>query len=109
MTWIKGQSGNPSGKAKSIRTKSTEALRRVLARAITINLRTVVDDLKSLEPKDRLNVITRLLPYVLPTAEFDLNKMSEKDLDILIAKLREKEVTNSPKTPERIGASFVIN
>jgi hypothetical protein len=75
MVWVKGQSGNPTGKARNVRTKGTEALRKVLARAITLNFRTLADDLKKLDAKDRLNVITRLLPYVMPAAEFDLNKM----------------------------------
>jgi hypothetical protein len=56
--------------------------------------------LKKLDAKDRLNVITRLLPYVMPAAEFDLNKMSESDLDVLIERLKDKSL------PKRQNLTF---
>jgi hypothetical protein len=63
MVWVKGQSGNPTGKARNVRTKGTEALRKVLARAITLNFRTLADDFEKTGRKGQAecyNTVTAL-------------------------------------------------
>ena len=108
MRFEKGVSGNIKGRPKKV-PLTTEQIRELIKDTLAGLAKDLSKDMKTLRPKDRLILFEKLLRYVLPGPEFDLSKLSDKDLDLLIEKLKAKEVTNSPKTPERIGSPFVIN
>jgi len=66
MAFKKGESGNPAGRKKGSANKVTANTRQVLERIVNDEIANAPALLESLEPRDRLNVLTKLLPYVVP-------------------------------------------
>jgi hypothetical protein len=62
----KGISGNPKGRPPGKPNKSTAAVRETLEVALRGELEQIPELLKKLDPKDRIEAIARLLPYVSP-------------------------------------------
>jgi len=62
----KGTTNNPNGRPKGTPNKSTSDLREWVNGLIDDNRLKIAEDLKSLEPKDRLVIIERLLQYAIP-------------------------------------------
>lgn len=92
----KGHTNNPNGRPKGKPNRSTDELRSLLQSFIDANIETMQADYDSLEPKDRLNFIERLLKHVLPAPLQELEKLTDEQLDTLIYKL--KTTTNDRKT-----------
>ncbi len=65
----KGQTNNPAGRPKGIPNRLTKELRCTLKAVIDQELENLPEILDSLEGKDRLEFICKLLPYVLPKVE----------------------------------------
>jgi len=61
-----GESGNPAGRPKGAPNKTTTDLRAWINALISKNLPKIEKDLKSLESKDRLVILERLMQYSLP-------------------------------------------
>lgn len=62
----KGHTNNPNGRPKGTPNKITQDMRQWLAEVIDGNRSQMVEDLKALEPKDRLQILERLVQYVIP-------------------------------------------
>ena len=98
--FVKGQSGNPAGPIAGAKTRTAETIREGIRRFLYKNLSKLQQDFDKLNGTERLRAKERLLIYekflshVLPKPEFDLSKLSEKDLDILIERLKEKQLPN---------------
>lgn len=58
--------GRLGGRSKGTPNKSTTELREWVQKLVQSNMAQVKRDLKELEPKERLDVIERLMRYVLP-------------------------------------------
>ena len=84
----KGNTNNPNGRPKGKANRSTEELRKVLHNFIDTNIEMLQSDFDSLEPKDRLNYLEKLLAHVLPKPIASLEQLSESDLDILLERLK---------------------
>lgn len=85
--------GNP-GRPKGAKNKSTQLMRDRIQALFDDNFDKIQDDLESLDPKDRLKLMTDLLPYLLPKLQsttysqtIDLDSMNEEDLDFLINRI----------------------
>lgn len=61
-----GQSGNPSGRKKGAKNKTTEQLRAAVQTLIESNWDTIQEDYDNLKPPERLNFLVSLLKFVLP-------------------------------------------
>lgn len=95
MAFTKGISGNPSGKPKGIKSRKTEALREKIETIIDANIERIQDDFDSLEPKDRITLIERLLAYVVPKMQsisqsVNIESLPDEQLDQIINQLSEK-------------------
>ena len=90
MPFEKGQSGNPTGRKKGKPNKTTEEVRGLVQSFIEQNIETLQADFDQLEPKDRLTFIERLLKHVLPNPLHELERLSDEQLDELIARLKEQ-------------------
>ncbi|MCY1719137.1 DUF5681 domain-containing protein [Prolixibacteraceae bacterium Z1-6] len=68
MAFQKGQSGNPIGRKRGIYNKSTQEFRDFIKEVIASNYtkNKVAKDLKELSPKTRLEILLKLLDFVLP-------------------------------------------
>ena len=52
---------------------------------------TLEEDLESIDPKDKLNIVLKLIEYVLPKqreTKIDFNSLSDDEIDSLINKLK---------------------
>lgn len=94
MPFKPGKSGNPGGRPKGIGNKSTEKLREAVKKLLEDNINNIVDDLKELDPKQRLDTWVKLLEFALPklqrvesTNTIDLSNLSDSDVDELIEKV----------------------
>ena len=85
----KGKTNNPNGRPKGKPNKLTQEARAWLSAVIDKNRKQMERDLKALEPKDRLQMLEKLMQYVIPkqqatTVEIDFSKMSEQQLNAII-------------------------
>lgn len=73
MPQPKGHTGNPYGRPKGTPNRTTATIRSWMVSLINRNREQIEQDLQSLEPKERLYTLTKLLPYLLPKVD---NEMS---------------------------------
>jgi hypothetical protein len=67
--WKKGESGNPKGRAKGQGNKVTKVTRETLALALqgsTSEIKSALAEVRERSPKEYLDCIVKLLPYVTP-------------------------------------------
>jgi len=73
---IKGTTNNPNGRPKGTPNKLTKEIRQSLKNAIGGHIEQIGKDLDERPTKDRLEILTRLLAFILPkvqplTANYD--------------------------------------
>jgi len=78
MSREKGQP-KTGGRQKGTPNKTTSELRKLIFDIVTENTDTLRDDIQSLEPKERLAMVERLLPYVLSKRQENSSKMYSID------------------------------
>jgi hypothetical protein len=66
MPFKPGESGNPLGKPKGTKGKLSTKVKEALAAALEGELENIQELLNQLEPKERIDVIAKLLPYIAP-------------------------------------------
>lgn len=64
----KGKTNNPNGRPKGAVNKTTKKTKELIAKFVDENFTTIMEDLKVLEPKDRVAAFINLLKYVVPPA-----------------------------------------
>lgn len=82
--------GRLGGRAKGTPNRVTATVKEWLSELIDNNRQRIENDIELLEPKDRLQIMERLMQYVIPKqqavkADVDLNKLSDEEIDNLIA------------------------
>lgn len=65
----KGQTNNPNGRPKGTPNKVTSSVRNFLMEVLNGNRDQFLNDLQTLKPVERIDVILKLLPYILPKVE----------------------------------------
>lgn len=86
----KGQTNNPNGRPKGVPNKTTKTVREWLCGLIDKNRRQIEQDLKALEPKDRLTMLEKLMGYTVPkmtSSQISIDQLAEQQLDLIIDEL----------------------
>ena len=97
----KGQTNNPAGRPHGKPNKVTAELREWVQKLIDDNRKQLETDLKKLDPKDRWQVIEKLMSYVVPKmqsveAKIDFSNFSENQIDTIVNELLTKVQDESP-------------
>ena len=87
MAFKKGQSGNPKGRPRGAKNKATNELREWVERFINDNLATIANDIKELEPNERVKFFLALLNYTLPKQQSVKAEINDEREQIVIANL----------------------
>lgn len=87
MAFKKGQSGNPNGRPRGAKNKATNELREWVERLINDNLDTITNDIKELDPNERVKFFLALLNYTLPKQQSVKAEINDEREQIVIANL----------------------
>jgi hypothetical protein len=90
MAQRKGQTGNPAGRPKGVPNKATKSIREFVTDLIDKNRGLMTKDLKSLDPKDRLIILEKLMAYTTPkmsSTKLTVDELSDQHLDTLIIQI----------------------
>lgn len=84
--------GRLGGRAKGTPNKVTSSVKDWIVKVINDNREQMEADLTTLEPKERLQILEKLMSYVVPKQQalntnIDFAMLSDEDLDILVNKL----------------------
>ena len=85
----KNRTNNPNGRPKGVPNKTTDELRSVIQSFIEVNIDQMQTDFDGLEPSQRLNFLERMLRHVLPAPLYELQRLSDGQLDELINRLKD--------------------
>jgi hypothetical protein len=81
------------GRAKGTPNRTTKELKELIHNIVEVQLDTIEEDLQDLDPKDRLNILLRLVEYVLPKQreqKIDFSNLSDAEIDELIDKISDE-------------------
>jgi hypothetical protein len=81
------------GRTKGTPNRTTKELKELIHNIVAVQLDTIEDDLQELDPKDRLNILLRLVEYVLPKQreqKIDFSNLSDAEIDKLINKISDE-------------------
>lgn len=68
MGFKKGESGNPAGRPPGSRNRTPIEVQKRLLKLLDDNIDDLSDDIKSLKPKERANLLFNLAKHVTPAA-----------------------------------------
>jgi len=93
MAFEKGISGNYEGRPKGALNKTSIILREALSNFLLNNFDSILMDIESLSPKDRVKIYFDLLHYALPKLqpieiESEFDRLSDDQLDLIIQELK---------------------
>lgn len=88
----KGHTNNPNGRPKGSPNKLTSDMRGWLTAIIDKNRKQMEKDLKALEPKERLQMLEKLMQYVIPkqqavSADIDFSKLSDDQINTIVERM----------------------
>lgn len=89
MPFKKGQSGNPTGKRKGTKSRTTIEIQRALLKILDDNLETLINDLKELKPKERSPLLLKLAQHMIPAA-VNPERLTEEQLAQVIEYLEKQ-------------------
>ena len=84
MAFKKGESGNPQGRPTGTPNKTSIEIKQTLNDILSGEIETLPERLNQLSDKDRLDIVIKLLPYILPKQKEleitnDITKMNLPD------------------------------
>jgi len=97
MAQPKGKTGNPKGRPKGAPNKITTELKTWVQMLIDNNRQELEQDLKKLSPKERWQLIERLLAFCIPKmqsteAVLDLQRLTDAELEMIINQITSNDV-----------------
>lgn len=88
----KGKTNNPHGRPKGSKNKDKRDLREFIEEIVNDRIQ-IQKDLKALEPLERLQIIEKLMGYVLPKLrsvenKIDFAQLTDEQIDLIIKEIR---------------------
>ncbi|WP_460685519.1 hypothetical protein [Niabella aquatica] len=83
------------GRKAGVPNRSTTELKNLVHSFLQANIKDLQAQYDELKPADKLDFFQKLLRFALPTqsqAKIDLDKLSNEDLDLVIDRLKNKEL-----------------
>lgn len=74
---MKGKTNNPNGRPAGTPNKLTREVREKIAAALESGLETFEEDLKALDPKDRLNILAKFAAFIIPRPQPEPSEAEE--------------------------------
>ena len=95
MPFEKGKSGNPAGRPKGKKNKVTNDVKKWLLDLFNTHSKTLETDLKDMSPKERWEIIAKILPFIVPkiqamNAKVDLNTLTEEQLTTIVESIKKE-------------------
>jgi hypothetical protein len=81
------------GRTKGTPNRTTKELKEMIHNIVEVQLDTIEEDLQDLDPKDRLNILLKLVEYVLPKQreqKIDFSNLSDAEIDELINRITDE-------------------
>lgn len=78
------------GRQKGTPNKVTKAVRGTLVKFINRNIRTIQRDFDKLDPKDRLTMIEKFLPYIVPkqsSIKAEIADLTDDEIESVAARI----------------------
>lgn len=85
--FAKGQSGNPTGKQKGTRSRTTIQLQQALASLLDEHLDKLSEDFKVLKPKERATLLINLAKHITPPA-INPERLTDEQLEQIVNYLK---------------------
>ena len=76
---MKGKTNNPNGRPKGTANKLTREARELIGQALKKGLESFEEDLATLEPKDRLNVLAKFAAFIIPRPQQEPSEAEEAE------------------------------
>jgi hypothetical protein len=91
---MRGKTNNPNGRPLGVPNKITTNLKDRVNLLIENNFDKLQTDLDTIEPKDRLSIMLKLIEYVLPKqkeTKIDFSNLSDAEIDELINRITKND------------------
>ena len=91
---MKGHTNNPNGRPLGVPNKITTNLKDRVNLLIENNFDKLQLDLDTIDPKDRLSIMLKLMEYVLPKqkeTKIDFSNLSDAEIDELINRITKND------------------
>lgn len=91
---MKGHTNNPNGRPLGVPNKITSNLKDRVNLLIENNFDKLQTDLDTIDPKDRLSIMLKLMEYVLPKqkeTKIDFSNLSDTEIDELINRITKND------------------
>ena len=88
------QGNKTGGRQKGTQNKTTINLKNTIQLIVERSFETIEDDLQSMDARDKVGFILKLIPYLIPTQKeqrISFENLSEEEVDALISRLRSDE------------------
>ena len=84
MAQKKGNTGNPNGRPKGSKNRSTSEIKTAIQKLLDTNVSQMEVDLQKLSPKERISVLLKMAEFVLPKVQAVPHEGAETDNEIIV-------------------------
>ena len=88
------QGNKTGGRQKGTLNKTTVNLKNTIQLIVERSFETIEDDLHSMDARDKIGFILKLIPYLIPTQKeqkISFDSLSDEEIDSLIDRLKTPE------------------